>query len=146
MVEFVISAVNISTETLYLGLACNPQWVTTGTASNMSQTWSEWMRILKTYKYTVIKTLTGAGGSRDKATLKLKVPIGKMLGSNSYRRDEDFVGGAVSNAATSPAKVATATLVLMNINGGAVAADRTVALQIYANIYCTFQSKDYDVI
>lgn len=145
MVEFTITAMNTHTAPIYLGCICNPQAIASTSLAVITFSHSEWMRILAINRYCARKLMTQAGGSQDKATIKMRVPIAKMLGRKTYRTDTEFEGGsAVGGAAISPFSVAQLQVIIMNTDGAAESGARTIPVVITANIFMTFFGRDIE--
>lgn len=135
VVDLLVTIQNQRDKPLYFGIATDT--VAAGTASTWGLNWTSTIKILRTNKYCKVKLVGPKGSSNDKATLRLKVPLAKLLGDRSLKYDEDYEGGSYGEPAQSPAQLVTGHILLCNTDGIAEASDLQTAIVLRANVYAT---------
>lgn len=147
LVEFTATIINSGTQNpYYIALIANPTKQATGSVTSITSGWANYTTIFKTNKFSTYKILTDDVGKSNKATIKLRIPIGKLSGDTGYRIDEDFNGSNTTvGAGTSPPYVFTLELVVANMSGAGEASLRTFPCSITANLFVKHLSRSFEV-
>lgn len=143
MVEYSVTVTNVTTSSFYIGIICDAENFTINPPS--PNFFPSYMGIMKTNKYCKLLMVPPNGARDAKITMKMRIPIGKMIGDiDTYRGDADFNGGSATSWNSSPLKVINMWVFILNSDGSTPGATFQVPVNIECNFFMTAFARDLE--